>query len=184
VLGKAPIRSRSARPVGALPTPPGPADSSTPVHATQERRRSRKQESGQDRRHRKRHSRLSVVGVADRPGRGQHAVIGQRLGVVDRGVLPGLNRCWQRCVREMNLGIAWDGCTGVRRGDWVGVARLSSRRLARRAVRSGDSRVRAVRGARRGARPASPCSAELARTALIERRIVSCGRLRPLPGAR
>jgi hypothetical protein len=28
-----------------------------------------------------------VIGVADRADRGQHAVIGQRLGVVDRGVL-------------------------------------------------------------------------------------------------
>ena len=36
VLGKAPIRSRSARPVGALSTPPRPVDSSTQVHAVHE----------------------------------------------------------------------------------------------------------------------------------------------------
>jgi hypothetical protein len=35
VLGKAPIRSRSARPVGALSTPREPADSSTQVHERQ-----------------------------------------------------------------------------------------------------------------------------------------------------
>jgi putative transposase len=64
----------------------------------------------------------------------------------DHGGQPGLNRSSQQCVREMNLGAAGDGSTGVRRGDSVGVARLSSRRLARRAGRSGDSRVRAVRG--------------------------------------
>jgi putative transposase len=68
----------------------------------------------------------------------------------DAGSQPGLNRSSQQCVREMNLGTAGDGCTGVRCGDSVGVARLSSRRLARRAGRSGDSRVRAVPGARRG----------------------------------
>jgi hypothetical protein len=43
-------------------------------------------------------------------------------------------------------GTAGDGCTGVRRADSVGVARLSSRRLARRAGRSADSRVRTGRG--------------------------------------
>jgi putative transposase len=64
----------------------------------------------------------------------------------DHGSQPGLNRSSQQCVREMNLGTAGDGCTGVRRGHSVGVARLSSRRLARRAGRSGDSRMRAVRG--------------------------------------
>jgi putative transposase len=64
----------------------------------------------------------------------------------DQGSQAGLNRSSQRCVGEMNLGTADDGCSGVRRGDLLGVARLSSRRLARRAGRSGDSRVRAVRG--------------------------------------
>jgi putative transposase len=102
----------------------------------------------------------------------------------DQGSQGGLNRCSQQRVRELNLGTAGDGCTGVRRGDSVGVARLSSRRLARRAGRSGDSRVRAVRGPS-WARPASPCSAAVTRTPLSESRIVSCRRLRPpLAGAR
>jgi putative transposase len=60
----------------------------------------------------------------------------------DQGSQPALNRSSQQCVREMNLGTAGDGSTGVRHGDSVGVARLTSRRLARRAGRSGDSRVR------------------------------------------
>jgi hypothetical protein len=84
-----------------------------------------------------------VVGVADRADRGEDAVIGERLGVVDRGVLAGLNRSSQQCVCEMNLPVAGDGCDGLppRRADRV--MRLSSRRLAQRAGRSGDSRVRA-----------------------------------------
>ena len=51
-----------------------------------------------------------VVGIADRADRLQHLVIGQGLAVVDRGVLGGLNRSSQQCVREMNLRIAGDGC--------------------------------------------------------------------------
>jgi putative transposase len=102
----------------------------------------------------------------------------------DQGSQPGLNRSSQRCVRELNLGTAGDGRTGVLGGDSVGVARLSSRRLARRAGRSGDSRVRAVRVCR-GRGPASPCWAAVSRTPLRQSRIVSCRRLRPpLPGAR
>ena len=102
----------------------------------------------------------------------------------DQGSQPALNRSSQQCVREMNLGTAGDGSTGVRHGDSVGVARLTSRRLARRAGRSGDSRVRAVRGPS-WARPASPCSVAVTQTPLSESRIVSCRRLRPpLPGAR
>ena len=38
----------------------------------------------------------------------------------DRGSQPGLNRSSQRCVREMNLGTAGDGCSGVRRGTRLG----------------------------------------------------------------
>jgi putative transposase len=102
----------------------------------------------------------------------------------DQGSQTGLNRSSQQCVREMNLGTAGDGCTGVRRADSVGVARLSSRRLARRAGRSGDSRVRAVQGSS-WARLASPCLAAVTRTPLRESRVVGCRRLRPpLPGAR
>ena len=64
----------------------------------------------------------------------------------DRGSQPGLNRSSQQCVREMNLGIAGDGCAGLHRGDSMEVARLSSRRPARRAGRSGGSRVCARSG--------------------------------------
>ena len=63
----------------------------------------------------------------------------------DQAASPDSTGPRKQCVREMNLGAAGDGCTGVRRGGSGGVARLSSRRLARRAGRSGDSRVRAVR---------------------------------------
>ena len=61
----------------------------------------------------------------------------------DQGSQSGLNRSSQQCVCEMNLPVAGDGCDGLppRRADRV--MRLSSRRLARRAGRSGDSRVRA-----------------------------------------
>jgi putative transposase len=48
----------------------------------------------------------------------------------DRGSRPGLNRSSQQCVREMNLGIAGDGCTGVRRGGlgWGGAAVVAEAR--------------------------------------------------------
>jgi putative transposase len=103
----------------------------------------------------------------------------------DQGSQPGVNRSSQQCVREMNLGVAGDGSTGVRRGDSVGVARLSSRRLARRAGRSGDSRVRAVRGPVVGAAGVTVFGRGDSDPSLRERRIVSCRQLRPpLPGAR
>jgi putative transposase len=48
----------------------------------------------------------------------------------DQGSQPGLNRSSQKCVREMNLGIAGDGCTGVRRGGlgWGGAAVVAEAR--------------------------------------------------------
>ncbi len=70
-------------------------------------------------------------------------MVGEFLGEIDRGVLTELNRSSQQRVRERNLGIALGFAAAAR---WL--ARLSSRRLARRAGRSGDSRARAL--------PASP----------------------------
>jgi putative transposase len=74
----------------------------------------------------------------------------------DQGSQPGLNRSSQQCVGDVNLRIAGDGCAGRCRSDSIGVARLSSRRFARRAGRSGDSRVCAGRAPSSG-RPISPC---------------------------
>jgi putative transposase len=64
----------------------------------------------------------------------------------DHGSQPGLNRSSQQCVREVNLGTAGDGCTrGSPRGlGWGGAAVVAEARPE--AGRSGDSRVRAVRG--------------------------------------
>jgi transposase InsO family protein len=64
----------------------------------------------------------------------------------DRGSQPGLNRSSQQCVRGVNVRSARDGCAGFTVATSAGVTRLSSRRPARRAGRSGDSRVRAGRG--------------------------------------
>ena len=61
---------------------------------------------------------------------------------------PGLNRSSQQCVRELNLPIAGDGVLGFHRSDQSVVTRLSSRRLARRAGRSGDSRARVLQSPR------------------------------------
>ena len=61
----------------------------------------------------------------------------------DAGSQPGLNRSSQQCVCHVNVRTTGDGLCrppSQRRG-WV--TRLSSRRLARRAGRGGDSRVRA-----------------------------------------
>jgi transposase InsO family protein len=69
----------------------------------------------------------------------------------DRGSQPELNRSSQRCARERNLGTAGEGRTSCRRSGLVGVARLSSRRLARGRAGAGDSRVRVPVG--------SPCHA-------------------------
>jgi hypothetical protein len=41
-------------------------------------------------------SALSYSSPTEEPDRGQHAVVGERLGVVDRRVLPGLNRSSQQ----------------------------------------------------------------------------------------
>jgi hypothetical protein len=110
-----------------------------------------------------------VIGVTDRADRGQYAVIGQRLGVVDRDVLRGLNRSSQRCVREMNLGTAGDGALGLAAGT----------RLAWRGCRREDwpgGRAGAAIGAwapfgdRSWARPASPCSAAVTQTLVGESR--------------
>ena len=64
----------------------------------------------------------------------------------DQGSQPGLNRSSQQCVRGVNVRSARDGCAGFTVATSAGVTRLSSRRPARRAGRSGDSRVRAGRG--------------------------------------
>ncbi len=64
----------------------------------------------------------------------------------DRGSQGGLNRSSQQCVGQMNLRMAGDGSAGPHRSDAIGVTLLSSRRLARRAGRSGDSNVRAADG--------------------------------------
>ena len=79
----------------------------------------------------------------------------------DRGSQPELNRSSQQRVRcDESTGyeeaLRWDSPQRRLR------VRLSSRRLARRAGRSGDSRVRTVRGPS-WARPASPCSAAVTR---------------------
>jgi putative transposase len=66
----------------------------------------------------------------------------------DQGSQPGLNRSSQQCVRGVNVRSARDGCAGFTVATSAGVTRLSSRRPARRAGRSGDSRVRAGRGRR------------------------------------
>ena len=74
--------------------------------------------------------------------------VGELVHHTDRGSQPGLNRSSQQCVREMNLETAGDCSAGVRGGTrWR--AWPSSRRLARRAGRSGDSHC-ARSGARRG----------------------------------
>ena len=102
----------------------------------------------------------------------------------DRGSQGGLNRSSQQCVREdesrdCGRRLHWGSPRGL---GWV--ARLSSRRFAQGAGRSGDSRVRAVRGPS-WPRPVSPCSGAVTRTPLCESRIASCRRLRPpLAGAR
>ncbi len=61
----------------------------------------------------------------------------------DRGSQPGLNRSSQQRFREMNLRTAGDGSAGLGAETRAGVMRLSPSRLARRAGRSGDRRVRA-----------------------------------------
>jgi putative transposase len=103
----------------------------------------------------------------------------------DQGSQPGLNRSSQQplSVRGPVYRLRERLCD-FRAAARAGVTRLSPRRLARRAGRSGDSHVRAVRAPVGGA-AASPCLAQVTRTALCESRIVSCRRLRPpLPGAR
>jgi hypothetical protein len=59
----------------------------------------------------------------------------------DRGSQPALNRSSQQCVGGVTVGMVAE----PRRCGWAVVTRLSSRRPARRAGRSGDSSVRACR---------------------------------------
>jgi putative transposase len=69
----------------------------------------------------------------------------------DRGSQGKLNRSSQQCVREANLRDATDGCAGASPpGGSVDVVGLSPRRLARRAGRSGESRVRAAQASGAG----------------------------------
>jgi len=71
----------------------------------------------------------------------------------DQGSQPGLNRSSQQCLCHVNVRAAGDGPRAARLLGLAGVTRLSSRRLARRAGRSGDSRVRAGQAPR----PETPC---------------------------
>ena len=85
----------------------------------------------------------------------------------DRGSQPELNRSSQRLFVSENLSSESDWQTARACGSATRVARLSSRRFARRAGRSGDSRARVgpglsgarvrsrQRGSRRGPRPGS-----------------------------
>jgi transposase InsO family protein len=59
----------------------------------------------------------------------------------DRGSQPGLNRPSQHCLRGLNVRVAGDGLRRRCGGGGLG-RRACPRRLARRAGRSGDSRVR------------------------------------------
>ena len=80
-----------------------------------------------------------------RDGRGQRR---PPVGLVhhsDQGSQPGLNRSSQQCFGEGTIWMATAVARGSCRSGSAGVTRLSSRRLARRAGRSGDSRVRAGR---------------------------------------
>ena len=63
----------------------------------------------------------------------------------DQGSQGGLNRSSQQCFGEGTIWMATAVARGSCRSGSAGVTRLSSRRLARRAGRSGDSRVRAGR---------------------------------------
>src|SRR5687768_6243895 len=63
----------------------------------------------------------------------------------DQGSQPGLNRSSQQCPWSGTYRSRRRRCRSLRGSAPSGVMRLSSRRLARRAGRSGDSRVRASR---------------------------------------
>jgi hypothetical protein len=78
-----------------------------------------------------------VVPVADRSDRRVDAGVDEAAGEREAGVLARLNESSQQRVGEMTVGIA------PATGTWV--TRLSSRRSARRAGLSGDSRVHAGR---------------------------------------
>jgi hypothetical protein len=81
----------------------------------------------------------------------------------DQGSQPGLNRSLQHRVSAVKVSVADDDWSGSGSRLRVEVSRLSPRRLARRAGRSGDSRVRVraeplgvavvIRPRRRGSRP-------------------------------
>ena len=79
----------------------------------------------------------------------------------DRGSQTGLNRSSQQCVVRSRYRLAVTGLAGDHRG-WTGVTRLSSRRLARRAGRSGDS----PRARRPGPLPRSRFASSVVRVCL------------------
>jgi putative transposase len=66
----------------------------------------------------------------------------------DQGSQTELNRSSQQCFGERTVRMDRDRCHRSCCSDGAEVTRLSSRRLARRAGRSGDSRARAVQGPR------------------------------------
>ena len=96
------------------------------------------------------HMRTTLVLDALRMALGtrEHGADFRLVAHTDRGSQPRLNRSSQQRVGEVTVGIA------AATGSWV--TRLSSRRFARRAGRSGDSRVHTGRSPSRKAR--RPCS--------------------------